>query len=173
MFGAVGVEQLGLGSIRRPSLPTQWGSIRVESQSSSPHTRNGTTAHSTSPTASPLRSPHVSSLARRGRRARLPPCRRPWRSSGTAGPPRRSSDGPWRVPVADPLVVDPAVAPGSPGRRIGGVGRVGKLLLVDTDGPTLGMHFGMTGRLVVDGMAVVERLAYGSLTDDDVWDRSS
>ena len=75
------------------------------------------------------------------------------------------------VPVADPLVVDPAVGPALAGRRIDGVGRVGKLLLVDTDGPTVGMHFGMTGRLVVDGMAVVERLAYGSLTDDDVWDR--
>ena len=42
------------------------------------------------------------------------------------------------------------------GRRFVGARRRGKLLLVDTDrdGPTLGLRFGMTGRLVVDGRDV-------------------
>ena len=37
--------------------------------------------------------------------------------------------------------------------------RRGKLLLLDTDrGPTLGLRFGMSGRLVVDGVAGVDNL---------------
>ena len=38
--------------------------------------------------------------------------------------------------------------------------RRGKLLLLDTDSATLGMHFGMTGRLVIDGQPALERLLY-------------
>lgn len=30
-------------------------------------------------------------------------------------------------------------------------GRIGKLLLLYTDGPEIGLRFGMTGRLLVDG----------------------
>ena len=37
------------------------------------------------------------------------------------------------------------------GRTVTGTRRIGKLLLLDTDGPTLGLRFGMTGRLLVDG----------------------
>ncbi|GAC1590269.1 MAG: formamidopyrimidine-DNA glycosylase [Acidimicrobiales bacterium] len=41
--------------------------------------------------------------------------------------------------------------------------RRGKLLLLDTDGgPTLGLRFGMTGRLVVDDVAGVDELLYSS-----------
>jgi len=36
------------------------------------------------------------------------------------------------------------------GRRVTAVRRRGKLLLVDSGGPTLGLRFGMTGRLLVD-----------------------
>lgn len=44
--------------------------------------------------------------------------------------------------------------------------RRGKLLLLDTDGgPTLGLRFGMSGRLVVDGVAGVESLLYSSNAD--------
>jgi formamidopyrimidine-DNA glycosylase len=57
------------------------------------------------------------------------------------------------------------------GRRIESVERVGKLLLLRTDGPTLGVRFGMTGRLVVDDVAPIERLEYGSGRDDPAWDR--
>lgn len=58
------------------------------------------------------------------------------------------------------------------GRRFGADRRIGKLLLLDVvDGPTLGLRFGMTGRLIVDGEAVIDRLAYGSDRDLSAWDR--
>jgi formamidopyrimidine-DNA glycosylase len=38
--------------------------------------------------------------------------------------------------------------------------RRGKLLLLDTDGPTLALHFGMSGRLVLDGRVALDRLLY-------------
>ena len=59
------------------------------------------------------------------------------------------------------------------GRRISGVRRHGKLLLLDTadDGPTLGLRFGMTGRLVVDGVPGVDALLYSSNADHPAWDR--
>jgi formamidopyrimidine-DNA glycosylase len=52
-----------------------------------------------------------------------------------------------------------------------GTRRTGKLLLIDSDGPTLGLRFGMTGRLVVDGHAPISRLEYSSARDDPVWVR--
>lgn len=58
-----------------------------------------------------------------------------------------------------------------PGRRIEGVRRIGKLLLLDTDGPVLGLRFGMTGRLLVDGGASIETLEYSSDRNDPAWDR--
>lgn len=57
------------------------------------------------------------------------------------------------------------------GRRIDGVRRRGKIMLVDTDGPTLGLHFGMTGRVEVDGAAPIAQLEYASGADRDEWDR--
>src|SRR5579859_738677 len=45
------------------------------------------------------------------------------------------------------------------GRRFVAARRIGKLLLLDTrGGPTLGLRFGMTGRLIVDGVAGVQEL---------------
>jgi formamidopyrimidine-DNA glycosylase len=52
-----------------------------------------------------------------------------------------------------------------------GVERIGKYMVVHTSGPSLAAHFGMTGRLVVDGKAPIERLQYGSGRDDPAWDR--
>ena len=49
--------------------------------------------------------------------------------------------------------------------------RLGKQLLLDTDGPTLGVHFGMTGRIVVDDVAAIDQLEYGSGRDEPRWDR--
>ncbi|MEO6987196.1 MAG: DNA-formamidopyrimidine glycosylase family protein, partial [Aquihabitans sp.] len=51
--------------------------------------------------------------------------------------------------------------------------RVGKLLLVDLDDdrPVLGLRFGMTGRLIVDGEAPITQLEYTSGRDDPVWNR--
>ena len=57
------------------------------------------------------------------------------------------------------------------GRTIVGTGRIGKLLLLETDGPTLGLRFGMTGRLVVDGVAAIDTLEYSSGRDEPAWDR--
>ena len=50
--------------------------------------------------------------------------------------------------------------------------RIGKLLLLDTnDGPTLGLRFGMSGRLLVDGQVGVDDLLYTSNRNDEMWDR--
>ena len=50
--------------------------------------------------------------------------------------------------------------------------RRGKLLLLDTgDGPTVGLRFGMTGRLLVDGVPGMEHLEYGSDRAEPAWDR--
>jgi formamidopyrimidine-DNA glycosylase len=57
------------------------------------------------------------------------------------------------------------------GRTVTGTRRIGKLLLLDTDGPTLGLRFGMTGRLVVDDHGPIEELEYGSSRDLPAWDR--
>ena len=58
------------------------------------------------------------------------------------------------------------------GHRFTAARRIGKLLLLDTDrGPVLGLHFGMSGRLVVDGTAGVDRLMYSSDRALDGWDR--
>ena len=59
------------------------------------------------------------------------------------------------------------------GRAFVAARRIGKLLLLDTDGdgPTVGIRFGMTGRLVVDGRAAIDRLEYGSARLEAAWQR--
>lgn len=57
------------------------------------------------------------------------------------------------------------------GATITGTERIGKLLLLLTDGPVLGLRFGMTGRLLVDGAADIEHLEYGGAADRPGWDR--
>ncbi len=58
------------------------------------------------------------------------------------------------------------------GRRLTGTRRIGKLLLVDTDGgPVVGLRFGMSGRLVVDGKVGVDDLVYASNREVSAWDR--
>jgi formamidopyrimidine-DNA glycosylase len=58
------------------------------------------------------------------------------------------------------------------GRRFTEARRIGKLLLLDTDdGPTVGLRFGMTGRLLVDGVAGISDLQYSSRRDEPAWDR--
>ncbi|MGA9278070.1 DNA-formamidopyrimidine glycosylase family protein, partial [Ilumatobacter sp.] len=58
-----------------------------------------------------------------------------------------------------------------PGAAIEAVRRRGKVVVVDTDGPSFGLHFGMTGRLEIDGSAPIERLEYASGADRAEWDR--
>lgn len=67
----------------------------------------------------------------------------------------------------------PALAEAVVGRRLAAARRIGKLLLLDTDGggPTLGLRFGMTGRIGVDGAFGLDDLEYGSMRDEPAWDR--
>ena len=58
-----------------------------------------------------------------------------------------------------------------PGEKVTAARRRGKLLLLDTTGPALGLRFGMTGRLVLDGEAGVEELIYSSRRREPAWDR--
>ncbi len=55
------------------------------------------------------------------------------------------------------------------GLTVTGTSRRGKLLLMETSGPTLGMRFGMTGVLLLDGDAGVEGLFYGPHTYQPKW----
>mgnify|MGYP001824773180 CR=1 FL=1 len=65
------------------------------------------------------------------------------------------------------------------GFRIAATARRGKLLLVDLERDldhggeerTVGLRFGMTGRLVVDGVSAIEQLEYASTRDEPTWDR--
>lgn len=57
------------------------------------------------------------------------------------------------------------------GERITAVRRIGKLMVIDTDVGALGIRFGMTGRLLVDGSASIERLEYSSANDRPEWHR--
>jgi formamidopyrimidine-DNA glycosylase len=75
-----------------------------------------------------------------------------------------------------------AVADALAGRCFTAARRIGKLLLLDTgdgagppargsDGPVLGLRFGMTGRLLVDDNDAVGELLYTSKADRPEWDR--
>jgi formamidopyrimidine-DNA glycosylase len=59
------------------------------------------------------------------------------------------------------------------GRHFLAARRTGKRLMLDTSdhGPVLGLRFGMTGRLIVDGQLGVEKLEYSSNRDVIAWDR--
>jgi formamidopyrimidine-DNA glycosylase len=64
------------------------------------------------------------------------------------------------------------------GRHFLAARRTGKRLLLDTSGdgpqswgPVLGLKFGMTGRLIVDGRVGVEKLEYSSDRVVEAWDR--
>lgn len=76
------------------------------------------------------------------------------------------------VERTDDIVVTGGVDDAVPGSTIESLERRGKVLVVRTDGPDLGLHFGMTGRLLRTGAAAaIERLAYGAGSDDERWDR--
>jgi len=66
-----------------------------------------------------------------------------------------------------------ALAPALEGRSFVQARRRGKVLLLASsgDGPVLGLRFGMSGRLVVDGVAGVEELWYASNREESRWDR--
>lgn len=60
------------------------------------------------------------------------------------------------------------------GRRFTDLRRIGKLLVLETDdgaGPNLGLRFGMSGRLVLDGGTALDDLVYASNRNVSAWDR--
>jgi formamidopyrimidine-DNA glycosylase len=75
------------------------------------------------------------------------------------------------VERTDPLVVGPGVDDLIIGARVLGLGRRGKQLVLETDRGPVGVHFGMTGRWIVDDRSTVGELAYGSGSDASRWDR--
>lgn len=76
-----------------------------------------------------------------------------------------------RVVVTDPLVVGPGVDELVGGVRLLGLDRVGKQLVLVTERGPVGVHFGMTGRWLVDDVSTIGELAYGSRTTNPRWDR--
>ena len=70
-------------------------------------------------------------------------------------------------------LVAPALTAALTGRSLVAARRRGKLMLVDTDGdgPVLGLHLGMSGRVVVDGVAAGDPLVYASNRDVEAWHR--
>jgi formamidopyrimidine-DNA glycosylase len=70
-----------------------------------------------------------------------------------------------------------AVADGLTGRRLAAARRTGKQLLLDTTGtgrrsapgPVLGLHLGMSGRVVIDGESAGDPLLYASNAENPAW----
>ena len=71
----------------------------------------------------------------------------------------------------DERVAPPGFVEATIGTTIEAVRRIGKVVLLDTDGPSVGLHFGMTGRVIVDGRSPIDRLQYASARDEPTWDR--
>lgn len=64
--------------------------------------------------------------------------------------------------------VDPEVFSGA---TIEAARRIGKLLILDTSALTLGLRFGMTGLLLLDGQASLDDLIYSPRADKPEWHR--
>ena len=79
------------------------------------------------------------------------------------------------IMVDDRQPMDAEIRDVLPGRTVVSARRIGKLVLLDLEdggvGDSLGLHFGMTGRLVVDGEAPIAELEYSSGRDDPAWNR--
>jgi formamidopyrimidine-DNA glycosylase len=98
---------------------------------------------------------------------------------------RQLAEGALRRPIERAVLSDPRFVRGhtSPRHLLAALAgasftrarRHGKLLVLDLGGPAegrrLGLRFGMTGRLVLDGRAGVEHLVYASDRDDRAWER--
>lgn len=57
------------------------------------------------------------------------------------------------------------------GASVSAIRRHGKVVLIETERMTVGVHFGMTGRMVVGDHEPIVRLAYGPTADDQRFDR--
>jgi formamidopyrimidine-DNA glycosylase len=76
-----------------------------------------------------------------------------------------------RVATTDPIVVGPGVDELVAGVRLLGLGRIGKQLVLATERGPVGVHFGMTGRWLVDDVSTIGELAYSSRSSHERWDR--
>lgn len=82
---------------------------------------------------------------------------------------RVDTPDPWFLKHGADVASVHAVASGA---VVEAIRRIGKLLLVDLrDRPTLGLRFGMTGRLFVDGIAGIGELEYGPSRVEPAWER--
>lgn len=79
----------------------------------------------------------------------------------------RTIDTVW----VDERAADPGLAVVLPGATIERITRHGKVILGHTADHALGLHFGMTGRVIVDGHAPIDSLEYASNQDRPEWDR--
>jgi formamidopyrimidine-DNA glycosylase len=76
-----------------------------------------------------------------------------------------------RVTHLDSLVVgEPGVVRGLEGQRITDVTRLGKVLTLHTSSLAVDLHFGMSGRIIVDGRSPIDELSYAA-SDDSRWIR--
>jgi formamidopyrimidine-DNA glycosylase len=80
------------------------------------------------------------------------------------------------VEVVDPRFVRPVSGPqrlarALRGRTLAEPERIGKVLVLRTDGQCLGLRFGMTGVLGVDGHDSLDELVYGPSRRDPAWIR--
>ena len=79
----------------------------------------------------------------------------------------------WSDALAAKKLSSPGVwARAVKGLTFTGTSRRGKLLLIETDGPLLGMRFGMTGVLLIDSTAGIDGLFYGPHTFRREWIRA-
>lgn len=65
----------------------------------------------------------------------------------------------------------PAITSVIVGATIESLGRVGKLMLVETSAGSIGLRFGMTGILMIDEQPVIAELEYSSKRLDPAWNR--
>lgn len=67
---------------------------------------------------------------------------------------------------------EPALVAALVGERFLAARRRGKLMMLDVSGGSvLGLHFGMSGRLLIDGLAGVDRLLYSPVAEEQRYDR--
>jgi len=76
-----------------------------------------------------------------------------------------------RVTHLDSLVVaDPEIVRSLEGKRINDVTCLGKVLTLHTSSLAVDLHFGMAGRIIVDGRSPIDELSYAA-SDDSKWIR--
>lgn len=73
----------------------------------------------------------------------------------------------WYIKNIDPAALTAQLV----GARIESLGRVGKLMMLETSQGTVGLRFGMTGRLVIDEAPIIAELEYSSSRLDPAWNR--